>query len=265
MSSVNPMHARMPDADPVSLPPRVVQWPPSEPGDRDRLIADLSRHFALRAPGFLGWDECHAWTLAVYRAREAWTAAFGGEQYSLGRAWYTHLEEDLSDDYFENAAASNRLVEETLPSMQQLMLGMVQTLTGGRAVQRRDWCGPGVHVFPNGDVVARRGGVVHFDTEGLSEEHIRANKPALSCLVMLHAPQSGGGIALWDVRYSGADEATPAELERESTVVEYGIGELCVFDSYRLHQIQPFGGRRDRISVTAHAAEVEPGLWEVWF
>ncbi len=76
---------------------------------------------------------------------------------------------------------------------------------------------------------------------------------------------SGIDIALWDVLHSGADEATADELERPSTLVEYGVGELCVFDSYRLHQIQPFGGRRDRVSVTAHAAEVEPNQWEVWF
>ena len=107
--------------------------------------------------------------------------------------------------------------------------------------------------------------IVHFDTEGLTDEHVRAKKPALSLLLMLHAPQRGGGIALWDVLHSGADEATADELERPSTLVEYGVGELCVFDSYRLHQIQPFGGRRDRVSVTAHAAEVEPNQWEVWF
>ncbi len=245
--------------------PRVVAWPSAEPGDRDRLLADVERHFALRAPGFLSWDECHDWTNAVYRAREHWTPAFDGEQYSLGRAWYTHLEEDLSEDYFANARASDRLVEATLPGMQRRMIEAVAALTGGRAAQRAEWCGPGVHVFPNGEVVARRGGVVHFDTEGLTDEHIRGRKPALSLLVMLQAPQRGGGIALWDVRYSGADEATEAELEMPSTIVEYGVGELCVFDSYRLHQIQPFGGRRDRISVTAHAAEVEPGSWEVWF
>lgn len=248
-----------------SKEPRVVAWPSAEAGDRDRLLADVERHFALRAPGFLSWDECHDWTNAVYRARAHWTPAFDGEQYSLGRAWYTHLEEDLSEDYFANAAASDDLVEATLPGMQRRMIEAVAALTGSRAAQRAEWCGPGVHVFPNGEVVARRGGVVHFDTEGLSEEHIRERKPALSLLVMLQAPQRGGGIALWDVRYSGADEATEAELELPSTIVEYGVGELCVFDSYRLHQIQPFGGRRDRISVTAHAAEVEPGSWEVWF
>lgn len=244
---------------------RCLDWPPEETGDRDRLLTDLSRHFALRLPGFLSFDECREWALAVYRAREQWTPAFGGEQFSLGRAWYTHLEEDLSEEYFENRAASDRLVEATLPGMQEYMLQAVQKLAGGAVSRRRGWCGPGVHVFPNGDVVARRGGIVHYDTEGLSEAHIAAKKPALSLLVMLHAPQRGGGIVLWDVRYSGADEASQEELRASSTVIEYGVGELCVFDSYRLHQIQPFGGRRDRISITAHAAEVEPGSWEVWF
>ena len=245
--------------------PRVLSWPPAEPGDRDRLIADVSRHSAIRVPGFASWHECHGWTRAVYAARERWTAAFEGEQHSLGRAWYTHFEEDLSEEYFAEAAASNALVEAPLPGVQRRMIGAVQALGGGRAVQRADWCGPGVHVFPSGDVVAHRGGIVHFDTEGLSEEQARERRPALSLLLMLQAPQRGGGIALWDVRYSGADEATDDELDRPCQVVEYRVGELCVFDSYRLHQIQPFGGRRDRISVTAHAAEVEPGLWEVWF
>lgn len=248
-----------------STEPRVIDWPSSAPGDRDGLLADLSRHFALRAPGFLSWDECHDWTSAVYRARARWTPAFDGEQYSLGRAWYTHLEEDRSDEYFAEAATSNRLVEETLPGMQARMRAAVATLTGGRAEQRADWCGPGVHVFPNGEFVSRRGGVMHFDTEGLTDEHIQARRPALSLLVMLHAPQRGGGISIWDVRYSGADEATEQELQAPRTTVEYGVGELCVFDSYRLHQIQPFGGRRDRVSITAHAAELERGVWEVWF
>ncbi len=245
--------------------PRPIEWPPRTPGDRCLLLSDLERHFALRAAGFLSWDECHDFTNAVYRARESWTPAFGGEQYSLGRAWYTHYEEDLSEEYFAHAAESDALVEATLPGLQARMLEAVSLLTAERAERRSGWCGPGVHVFPSGDVVARRGGVVHFDTEGLDREQIAAGKPALSLLVMLHAPQRGGGIAIWDVRYSGADDATEEELERPNTIVEYGVGELCVFDSYRLHQIQPFGGRRDRISVTAHAVEVERGRWEVWF
>jgi hypothetical protein len=243
----------------------VLEWPLAEPGERERFLDRLARSFALRAPGFLSWDQCREWTLAVYGARDEWTPAFEGEQFSLGRAWYTHFEEDLSEDYFAGAEASNALVERTLPGMQQRLRDVIATLTGGQAVARAGWCGPGVHVFPNGDVVSRRGGVLHFDTEGLSQEHVAQGRPALSVLVMLQAPQRAGGIGIWDARYSGADEATESDLSTASAIVEYGIGELCVFDSYRLHQIQPFGGRRDRISITAHAAETEPGTWEVWF
>ena len=37
-----------------------------------------------------------------------------------------------------------------------------------------------------------------------------------------------------------------------------------MIDSYRLHQIQPFSGDRDRLSVTAHLVFAD-GRWQVWF
>jgi hypothetical protein len=37
-----------------------------------------------------------------------------------------------------------------------------------------------------------------------------------------------------------------------------------VIDSYRLHQIQPFQGARDRVSITAHLL-YRDGAWQIWF
>jgi hypothetical protein len=37
-----------------------------------------------------------------------------------------------------------------------------------------------------------------------------------------------------------------------------------LIDSYRLHQIQPFTGGRDRISVTTHLVLSDDG-WQSWF
>ena len=110
--------------------------------------------------------ECAAWAAAVRDAEEDWTAAFDGEQYSLGRAFYTHLEEDRTVDYFADPAASDARVERWLPGLQARLVALVGTLTDGRAVRRRGWCGPGVHVFPPREKVAVRGGVHHFDTRG---------------------------------------------------------------------------------------------------
>jgi hypothetical protein len=121
-----------------------------------------------------------------------------------------------------------------------------------------------VHVFPAGGKVARVGGDVHFDEEGLSEAQLRDRPPALSFVLMLQAPESGGAIRLWDALYEGASVPTPTMLDRERVDVPYAAGTLVVFSSYRLHQIQPFGGSRDRVSVTAHLARLS-GAWESWF
>jgi hypothetical protein len=228
---------------------------------------------AAAAVGMHGWLDAklaEEWAASVLRAREDWTHDFDGEQFTLGRAFYTHYETDRSDEYFENASESDAKVERALPGMQARMRELVKLVTGGTAstvIARRDWCGAGVHIFPAGGEVAGRGGVVHFDTEGLSDRHARDKRPALTIVTMLQEPSSGGGgLKLWDVRFRGRDDPTEAELAKDSVVAQYGVGGVLVIDSYRLHQIQPFGGERDRISITVHAAEVaDDGVWETWF
>jgi hypothetical protein len=75
----------------------------------------------------------------------------------------------------------------------------------------------------------------------------------------------GGGLRIWDATYAGHDAPTSEDLATPRTTHRYGAGDVIAFDSYRLHQIRPFSGERDRISATVHAAEVDPGLWETWF
>lgn len=218
----------------------------------------VERHFSE--------ERCAEWVRGVYAARDRWTRDFGGEQFCLGRAFYTHFEEGRSSEYFADTAASDALVEEHAPGLQGAMRDLVATVIGGaRVVPRRGWCGPGVHVFPPGGPVASRGGVLHFDTEGLAAHHVRQRRPAISVIAMLQAPESDGGLRVWDVRYDGRDHPSEEELARPSAVVTYRTGDVVLIDSYRLHQIQPFAGSRERISATVHAAQVDVGLWECWF
>lgn len=214
---------------------------------------------------FFDEARCAAWVEGVYRAREEWTADFGGEQFALGRAFYTHLEEGRTRAYFDDAAASDARVERYAPGLQGALRELVARATGARVVARRGWCGPGVHVFPPGNPVAKRGGVVHFDTEGLPVKHVTARRRALSVVAMLQPPEDGGGLRVWDARYEGRDHPTAAQRRAPSTLIAYRVGDVVVFDSYRLHQIQPFTGTRDRVSATVHAAELDAGLWETWF
>lgn len=215
--------------------------------------------------GAIDEPTCARWVASVYAARAEWTEDFGGEQFALGRAFYTHFETGRSAEYFGDAAASDARVERGAPGLQARMRELVAEVTGGRVVQRRGWCGAGVHVFPAGEKVARAGGVIHFDVEGLAKSHLALRKPALSVVAMLQPALEGGGLRLWDARYCGSEHPSDEQLATQNELVEYAVGDVLAFDSYQLHQIQPFGGARDRVSATLHAAEIDRGVWQTWF
>lgn len=226
----------------------------------------LASHLAVVVRGGVPAVTCASWAKGVLAAHEAWTADFGGEQFSLGRAFYTHLETDRAGEYFEDAAESDARVEEHAPGLQEALRRLVEEAVGGRVVAREGWCSAGVHVFTPDGPVAESGGVIHFDTEGLTEEHVARRAPALSLVVMLQPPLAGGGLRLWPALYAGQDHPDDAVVRAGGdALVEYAPGDVVLFDSYRLHQIQAFEGERLRISATLHAAEVDAGLWESWF
>src|SRR5262245_60157770 len=110
-------------------------------------LTELERCFALAVDGVFSAVECAEHLRALYLARGQWVSDFDGEQFSLGRAFYTHFEQDRCREYFADAAASDARVEQTLPGLQQRMLRLVELLTGGACFARRGFCGPGVHVF----------------------------------------------------------------------------------------------------------------------
>ncbi len=222
--------------------------------------------FAHRPALFLP-TECARWVRDIYQARPFWTGNFADTQFTLGRAWYTHLEEEQADDYFAHAAESDALVQRVVPGLQERMLGLLSQLVGAPVERRVDWCGPGVHIFPAAGRVATQGGEVHFDSEGLSDEALADDAAALTVVAMLQAPAFGGGLRVWDRRCTSSEEeqAALAEADRlPSRVADYGIGDVVAIDSRRLHQIQPFSGALDRISATAHVV-LERGHWQAWF
>lgn len=237
----------------------------AELSERGGALPELSRHLAVSVAEVLTPAECATYVAALYGARSEWVADFGGEQFCLGRAFYTHFEEARCREYFADAVRSDARVERVLPGLQQRLLELVQSFTSATCFARRGFCGPGVHVFPAGEKVAREGGVIHFDTEGLAEHHVKKRKRALSFVLMLGLPASGGGLRLWDATYAGTDAASERQLAAQQVEATYGVGSALVFDSYRLHQIQPFAGNIDRVSATVHAAEVDAGRWETWF
>ncbi len=230
----------------------------------ERARAPLDDELAVHVRGAIDGARAAAWAEGVRNARAEWVTDFGGAQFSLGRAWYTHLEQDRAADYFANVSASDASVERACPGLQDAMRALVARVVGAPIAQRAGWCGPGVHIFPAGAHVSQNGGDVHFDNEGLTPAHVSDRAPALTLVLMLEPPKSGGGLRVWDVRYAGSDFYEDGDLERPHITCEYGVGDLVVIDSYRLHQIQPFQGAVDRISATCHAA-FAGGQWETWF
>ncbi len=225
---------------------------------------------AVVIPAVYDREACSRWTGGVYRAREQWNHDFGGEQFSLGRAFYTHFEEDRSEAYFADPASSDASVEEFAPGLQRSMLDLVRTVIGGKepVIQRRGWCGPGIHVFPPSGPVAENGGVCHFDVEGLTARQIAQRAPAITLVAVLQpvTKEGEGGLRVWDVLYDGHVYPRDEEVARPSALATYDrAGQVVLIDSYRLHQIQPFGGSQERITATVHCVRSDAAVWECWF
>jgi len=240
---------------------RLVDVTAEHPGPLAPVLAEA---LAVRVRGAEDRERVASWAAGVRAAREAWVTDFGGAQFSVGRAWYTHLEQGRAGEYFAAVPESDATVERVCPGLQDAMRALASRVVGVPVVARPGWCGPGVHVFPAGALVSKRGGDIHFDTEGLTPAHVADRAPALTLVLMLQPPESGGELSVWDVAYAGTDAYEDDDLTRAKSTCAYGPGDLVVIDGYRLHQIQPFSGTVDRISATCHVAFVA-GQWETWF
>ena len=223
-------------------------------------MSELFRHVR----GAVDRARCEAWVRGVYEGKSAWVSDFRAAQHSLGRAWYTHLEQERTREYFAGAKDSNALVERFCPGLQETMRALAAQAVRGSVVQREGWCGAGVHVFPANGLCSKKGGDIHFDDEGLTIAHKEERAPAFTLVLMLQPAERGGGLKVWDVLFRGSNAYEDDDLDRPSAVADYAAGDLVVMDSYRLHQIQPFAGVADRISATIHLALVA-GQWESWF
>jgi hypothetical protein len=82
---------------------------------------------------------------------------------------------------------------------------------------------------------------------------------------MLQPPSSGGGLRLFDVRFDGRPDSEIDPDDHLHVTLRSGAGDAILIDSRRLHQIRPFRGDKDRVSITVHGLEVDRAIWEAWF
>jgi len=229
------------------------------------LLARLEAHPGVLLRGACAADEATELAARVLAARDRWTSDFDGEQFALGRAFYTHLETGRAKEYFAGAAASDALVQAVLPGVAARTLELLARALGAAVRPRPGFCGPGVHVFPAGGEVAREGGVVHFDLEGLTDHQARRGTRAMTLVWMLQPGLRGGGLRLFDALFDGVPDTELDAGALAHVTVRAAAGDAVLIDSRRLHQIRPFTGDADRVSITVHAVEVDRGMWETWF
>jgi hypothetical protein len=229
------------------------------------LVARLGRYAAVGVRQAMPEADARALARDVLAADDLLGDDFGGEQRSLGRPWYTHLESGRAAEYFRDAAVSDARVERVVPGLQERALRAVAHVVGGVVRRRHGFCGPGVHVFPAGEKVARRGGVYHYDLEGLSSVWRQLRPRAISVVWMLQPPSSGGGLSLYRKVYAGRQWPMDEAPVVTQTTTRLRAGDFLVFSSYRLHRINGFRGDVDRVSLTCHAIEVDVDVWDAWF
>ncbi len=243
---------------------RRARWVDSGRIDGGSALVDvLGRHPALAVRQVLAPELARSWAQTVIAAEAKLVDDFGGEQRALGRAFYTHLENGRTPQYF--GGRSDDVVEGVLPGMQAFTRGLLARLLGGVVRQRHGFCGPGVHVFPVGEKVARRGGVFHYDLEGLTDIDIAGGARAVSFVIMLQPAQHRGGLTLYSRQYRGEGWPMDQEPRGPKTTTTARAGDAILFSSYRLHRINGFAGFDARISITCHAVEVDKDVWDCWF
>lgn len=228
------------------------------------LWHQMQDYAALHIHSVLPKEICGDIVAKVYKHKEQWNSDFEGLQFSFGQAYYPHLEAGTTEEYFEKVPTSDELFNQVLPGLQEMAMKFLSSIVGGYVQQREGWSGPGIHIFPANGYAANNAGEVHFDLDGLTDEDRIALSPAVTMILMLQTPTSGGGLKVWNTKYAGrnADELSLDTIP--STIVEYGVGDLVFINSYTLHQIQPFQSESDRISLTIHSI-YNGECWDCWF
>ena len=116
----------------------------------ESLMPRLLAHPAVQVRGAATAEEAGSMAARVLTARDRWIPDFGGEQFALGRAFYTHLETGRMKDYFAGAAASDALVEEVLPGVAARTLALLARRSAGRCAGGLASAAPGSTCSPRG-------------------------------------------------------------------------------------------------------------------
>jgi hypothetical protein len=234
----------------------------------------LEDTLAVVFQGIFSLEENQEIVSKIYSLKNLWVPSYEGEQYALGRVWYAHVDDRIQDNYFERAIESNKMIETHFPGLYQKLCNFCSKIQMNEPVRIREkWAGPGFVIFPAHEYCAKEGGGIHYDWEGLTEEQRNnSDTEAYSFISLLQKPERGGGIRIWETKYdpSRKEESLKPSIDilpdpgAKNVLIDYQVGDLLLINSLSLHQIQPFEGDADRITLTFHIAKNSES-WHIWF
>ena len=188
-------------------------------------------------------SKCRAWIERAWADQPRWKKRFD-YIHSYGSAWYLELEYGMLHAYHADAPATNGLLhglDGLVPALASTarFLEAPDGSTGHPVRARRENLGP--YWVDAGVVLMTKGsaGYIHADFEGLSPYPpmlFEASTRAYSAVLMLARPASGGHLTVWQRRFLGNERQNLEGIS--TTVAEYDVGSVALFDSFCYHQIQ---------------------------
>ncbi len=246
-------------------------WDSMVPNSNPRKLENfLENSLAVCFEHFFSQKEVADILARFYKARHLWTSGFDGEQFALGEVWYHYRDTDgLFEDYTAKAADSIKTFNTILPTLYPKIVTFLRQVLAPAPVDFRDgYAGPGIVIFPPDEYVAKNGGPLHYDWEGLLPEEYKNNQTeAYSFVSMLSKPQTGGNLRIVDTMYDPSRDDNMGDLiitGMKECEVDYLPGEMWMFRSMMAHGIQSFTGEKDRVCLTFHLLKRDE-KWLLWF
>lgn len=220
---------------------------------------------------FLSKEECAELLTGVYTLRPYWRQGTQDGEYTLGRVWYTALDNRDVIDYFEEVSGFNALIDQSFPGLIPQILDFSRKFAANDSIKiRPGFAGPGFVIFTPRSLTAKEGGAIHIDCEGLSTRmlDVPGGAEVYSLMISIQLPEEGGFLRTWPDYYQ------PSQKDKylndidiplgRMEIVPYEVGGISVISSPRVHQIEPYSGCLDRVILTFHLGKID-NEWLVWF
>ena len=241
------------------------------------LPAVMAVHPAVIVRGAIPRATAEAAVVKFMKLRSEWDPGPVPDEFNFGTVFYAHAMNKNIDDYFSRASLVNQRMTRDFPDLFASVMRLAQDLIKDEEViYRPGWTGPSFVYLGPDSISSSEGGTIHIDWEGFSKwDHPKtedllssAELEAYTIVLMLQNAPNGGGVRVWDKRFDLAHRGDfipdPGSApDAPFATSHYGVGDLVIFHSMTVHQIQPYSGGA-RITLNFHLLRRNTS-WHLFF